>query len=73
MRKDETMKKTKREVTYDGNTYKVRSDTIEIPDFSQMERTAVLLWMCRHTYPRGYSKPNPLQGCSGAIQLSVKG
>jgi hypothetical protein len=65
------MKKCKREVSYDGSTYKVRSDTIEIPDFTQMERTEVLLWMCRHTYGRGYSKPNLLQGIGGEISLQV--
>jgi hypothetical protein len=59
----------KREVSYDGSTYKVRSNKIIIPDFSQMERTAILLWMMRHTYARGYSKPNPLNGLGGAIQI----
>jgi hypothetical protein len=63
------MKKFKREVSYDDSTYKVRSDAIEIPDFTQMGRTEVLLWMCRHTYGRGYSKPNPLQGFSEAISV----
>lgn len=66
------MNNLKREVTYDGSTYKVRSDKIEIPDFTQMERFAVLSWMCNHTYPRGYSKPNPLRGFGGTIGLSVR-
>ncbi len=65
------MSEQKREVTYDGSTYKVRSDTIEIPNFEQMERIAVLQWLCRHTYARGYSKPNPLQGFSGAIKVNA--
>jgi len=65
------MSNLKREVSYDGSTYKVRSDKIEIPDFTQMERLEVLLWMCRHTYPRGHSKPNRLQGLSSVINLSV--
>ena len=66
------MRKLKREVTYDGSTYKVRSDTIVIPDFTQMQRFEALQWMCRHTYGRGYSKPNPLQGIGSAIRLIGK-
>ena len=64
----------KREISYDGNTYKVRSDKIEIPDFTMMERLAVLLWLNRNTYPRGYSRrtSNPLQGFDGAISLSAR-
>lgn len=64
------MRKPKREVTYDGNTYKVRSDTIEIPNFNEMGRFEALQWMCRHTYGRGYSTPNPLQGIGSAIRLT---
>lgn len=60
----------KPEVSYDGTTYKVRSTKIEIPDFTPMERIAVLMWLNRYTYPRGYSKPNPLQGIGGAITLN---
>lgn len=63
------MRKPKREVSYGGNTYKVRSDTVQIPDFEQMERIAVLQWLCHYTYARGYSKPNPLQGLGGAITM----
>lgn len=59
----------KREVTYDGSTYKVRSDKTAIPDFTQMQRLEVLTWMCRHTYARGYSKPSLLQGIGSAIKL----
>lgn len=62
------MRKSKREVTYDGSTYKVRSDKIVIPDFAQMQRFEVLKWMCRHTYACGHSRPSP-QGFGGAISL----
>jgi hypothetical protein len=58
------IRKPKRAVTYDGSTYKVRSDTIELPNFDEMERFQALQWLGRHTYARGYSKPNPLQGMS---------
>lgn len=66
------MRKVKRSVAYDGASYKVRSDAIEIPNFAQMERIAVLQWLCRHTYARGYSHYQPLQGIGGAIGLSVR-
>jgi len=63
----------KRTVTYDGNTYKVRSDKIEILDFAAMSRIGALSWMCANTYPRGYSKaPSPLTGMGGAISLTVR-
>ena len=63
----------KREVTFDGSTYKVRSDKIELPDFTKMERFAALMWLIHNTYGRGYSKPtNALQGFGGAISLSVQ-
>jgi hypothetical protein len=64
----------KRTVTCDGSTYKVRSDTIEIPDFGAMTRIAALQWMNRNTYARGYSRraPNPLAGLGTAITVSVR-
>ncbi len=65
----------KREVSYDGCTYKVRSNKIEIPDFDQMERMAVLVWLNRNTYPIGVgirTRPNPLQGIGGAISVKTK-
>ena len=46
-------------VTYDGNTYSLRSANTEIPDFDDMDRIAVLIWINRHTVRRGYSKPQP--------------
>ena len=70
------MKKTKREVSYDGSTCKVRSDKIEIPDFEQMDRFAVLIWLNKHTYPTGAgirTKPNPLQGLGSAIKVNMEG
>ncbi len=64
-----TARKPKRTVTFEGRTYKVKSDKIEIPDFDQMDRTAVLMWMLKHTYPRGYGKPNPLAGLGGIVSI----
>lgn len=60
----------KRNVEWDGRFYKVRSDKIEIPDLQSMERFAALLWLNAHTYPRGYSRPNPLAGWAGAIAVN---
>ncbi|MCW2721191.1 hypothetical protein [Pseudonocardia sp.] len=59
----------KRIAFYEGRSYKVKSDRIEIPNFEQMERMAVLQWMLRNTYPRGYGKPNPLAGMGGILRV----
>lgn len=59
----------KREVEWDGRTYKVRSNKIEIPDLKSMSRFAALTWLCRETYPTGYSRPSPLAGFAGAISV----
>ena len=58
------MKNRKRRVSYDGDTCTVRSDKIEIPDFDQMDRFAVLIWLNKHTYATGTgirTKPNLLR------------
>ena len=60
-------------VTYDGNTYKLRSRKTVVPDLDAMGRTAALQWLCRETWPRGYSKPpSPLAGMGDAIGLTVR-
>lgn len=59
----------KREVEWDGRFYKVRSNKIEIPDLKAISRFAALTWLCSHTYPTGYSRPNPLAGYAGAISV----
>jgi len=62
----------KRAVTYNGRTYKVRSDSIEIPDLASMGDFEALVWINRHTYRRGYhAAPSPLTGMGGAINLRV--
>lgn len=43
-------------VTYDGNTYKLRSRQTTIPDLAAMRRIEALVWLNRNTTPRGYSK-----------------
>lgn len=64
--------KPKREVEWDGRFYKVKSDKIDIPDLQAMERFSALVWLNRHTYPRGYSKPNPLAGLGDAIKVDTR-
>jgi hypothetical protein len=59
----------KRYVEWDGSTYAVRSNKIEIPDLKAMPRFAALQWLISHTHPRGYSRPNPLAGFGGAIKV----
>lgn len=63
-------RKPKREVEWDGCWYKVRSDKVEIPDLKAMSRFAALTWLCRETYPTGYSRPGPLAGFNGAITVT---
>lgn len=43
-------------VSYDGNTYKLRSRRTTIPDFTAMRRMEALVWLNRNTTARGYSK-----------------
>jgi hypothetical protein len=62
----------KREVEWDGKFYKVKSDKIDIPDLQAMPRMSAILWLNAHTYPRGYSKPNPLALVGGAISFEMK-
>ena len=65
----------KRSVTYDGKTYKVRKDSIEIPDLDAMERTTALIWLNQETYASGAgtrSRPLSLQGLGDAINLTVR-
>lgn len=65
----------KRTVTYDGNTYKVRKDSIPIPDLDAMERMAALIWLNQETYASGRgtrSRPNPLAGMGEALTVIVR-
>lgn len=60
----------KRTVTHNGLTYKVRSDKVTIPDLDAMDGTAADMWLIRHTYPRGYSRPtSPLRGLGAVIAV----
>lgn len=66
------VKTPRREVEFDGSWYKVKSNKVEIPDLKSMRRIAALQWLCRETYARGYSKPNPLVGFAGAISVGSR-
>jgi hypothetical protein len=47
-------------VEFDGKTYSLRSRKTEVPDLHVMARIEALVWLCRNTTPRGYSRaPNP--------------
>lgn len=59
-------------VTFEGNTYSLRSRKFIVPDLAKMERFAALLWLCQHTTPRGYSRPSPLAGYRGAIKVGTR-
>lgn len=59
----------KRYVQWNGASYAVRSDKIDIPDLLAMSRFDALQWLISNTYARGYSRPNPLAGFGGAIKV----
>lgn len=59
----------KRYVDWNGSSYAVKSDKIEIPDLATILRIDALLWLNANTYPRGYSKPNPLAGFGGILSI----
>jgi hypothetical protein len=66
---------TKRTVTYDGKTYKVRKDSIEIPDLDAMTRIGALCWLNQETYATGAgtrTRLNPLAGLGDAIKVRVQ-
>lgn len=69
IRKTAGVRKPKREVEWNGSWYKVKSNTVEIPDLKALPRIEALLWLNNETYARGYSKPNPLAGYAGAISV----
>lgn len=56
-------------VTFDGQTYSLRSRKIIVPDFETMTRFEALRWLITNTYARGYSRPNALAGYAGAISV----
>lgn len=62
----------KRTATFDGCTYRVRSDRIEIPDLEAMPRIEALVWINQNTYRRGYSQPpSPLAGLGDVLAVRV--
>lgn len=62
----------KPQVEFDGVWYSLRSYKTEVPDLRAMGRFDVLRWLISNTYPRGYSRPNPLAGIGGAISLGAR-
>lgn len=72
VRKHAGVRSPKREIEWDGRTYKVRRNSTVIPDLQSLPRMEALIWLCRETCPRGFSKPNPLAGYGGAISVGVR-
>lgn len=69
----EGRKAVKRHVTYNGSTYTVRSDKVEIPDLESMDRFGALIWLNQNTYAKGpRSKPNPLAGLADVINIRTR-
>lgn len=57
-----------------AGTYKVRKDSIDIPDLDAMTRIEALVWLNQETYATGSglrTRPNPLAGIGEAISLHV--
>jgi hypothetical protein len=64
----------KRRIDWDNQVYSVKSDKIEVPNFKDMDRLSVLMWLNKNTYRKGYTtrKVNPLAGLGGAITLKIR-
>jgi hypothetical protein len=57
-------------VSYNGETYKLRSRKTQVPNLKNMDSTSALIWLNRNTTARGYQKvPNPLIGMGGIITI----
>ena len=57
-------------VTYDGETYKLRSRKLEVPDLDSMGGFSARIWINRNTTARGYYQaPDPLAGMGGAVSI----
>lgn len=62
-------------VEYNDRTYTVRSSKTTIPDFNQMTRMNILVWLNQNTYATGRglrTRPNPLAGLGGIINVEVR-
>jgi hypothetical protein len=58
----------KRTVEFDGKIYTVKSNKIEVPNLSEMDRFSALQWLIKNTYATGRgirTKHNPLAGLGG--------
>jgi hypothetical protein len=60
-------------VEYENASYKLKSRKTKIPNFEDMSRTSVLIWLNQNTKARGYIKAqNPLTGMPNAINVTSK-
>ena len=67
-----TARNPRREVEWNGRFYKVKSNSIAIPDLRALPRIEALLWLCSNTYPKGYSRPNLLAGFGSVISITAR-
>ena len=58
-------------VTYEGETYKLRSRKTEVPDLEAMDSLSAHVWLNRNTTARGYSK-EPALVLPNCITISTK-
>lgn len=48
-------------MTYNGSTYKLRSNKIEVPELELMDSLAALVWINQNTIARGYTKKEDIR------------
>jgi hypothetical protein len=58
-------------VTYQGETYKLRSRKTEIPNLEAMDSLSAHVWLNRNTTAKGYRK-EPALVLSNSITISSK-
>lgn len=67
-----SVRRPRREVEFGGRYYKVKSNSVEVPNLAGLPRIDALLWLNEFTYARGFSRPNPLAGFAGAISFNAQ-
>jgi hypothetical protein len=58
-------------VTYQGETYKLRSRKTEVPDLDSMDSLEAHVWLNRNTTAKGYRKV-PVLVLANSITISTK-
>jgi len=42
---------------------------MQVPNLCKMDPLSAALWLCQNTYPKGWSKPNPLAGATYLFEV----